>query len=417
MRLFKIFLASPGDVIKERNLIEDLVKEVNQITSLCFNVEFVLHRWENAYSNMGRPQQVINDQLDPENCDLFIGILWSRFGSPTGFNENIESGTEEEFQIAYKHWKLVKSPQIMFYRCVKKISAKTDSEQIQKVNAFFNEFKHDSTHPGLYVEYQNIKQLEQNIRKSLIIYALNHSENSGQKNELSYKNSFENGIQTFYTYLSNDIRMQEKSIQLGKTNLISLVAQSGYSFIATYGNRYRKIIVDQLKAGKTFKLVITNPWSYSGLLLALSEKDISEVHNLYEKTKNGIMIFKAGVELIKNSQWYSIKFKGSINGYLTLKREFGDHIQLRITKYEIPSSVLITDNYCFLEPYLPVNQFERQNFGLLTFETMIDKTSRIYKHATSYFDFMWNSSEEYDSFIANENIFIDNFSKMEELYE
>ena len=39
------------------------------------------------------PQQIINSQVSDE-YDIFIGILWTRFGTPT---ERAGSGTEEEF--------------------------------------------------------------------------------------------------------------------------------------------------------------------------------------------------------------------------------------------------------------------------------------------------------------------------------
>ncbi len=44
-------------------------------------------------------QAVVNPQIGP--YDLFIGILWNRFGTPTG---RAESGTREEFDQAYARW-------------------------------------------------------------------------------------------------------------------------------------------------------------------------------------------------------------------------------------------------------------------------------------------------------------------------
>ncbi|WP_462074860.1 hypothetical protein [Nitrospira sp. CMX1] len=55
---------------------------------------------------------MINDQIG--EYDIFIGIMWRRFGTPTGV---AGSGTEGEFRIAYKRWQ--ENPQIalMFYFC------------------------------------------------------------------------------------------------------------------------------------------------------------------------------------------------------------------------------------------------------------------------------------------------------------
>lgn len=119
MKQVRVFIASPSDVQKERIMLEALVKEINEVSMPCFGVYFVVVKCENAYPEMGRPQQIINTQLKVESCDIFIGILWSRFGSGTGA-KRIESGTEEEFSIAYNQWKRRQTPQIMIYRCYKK---------------------------------------------------------------------------------------------------------------------------------------------------------------------------------------------------------------------------------------------------------------------------------------------------------
>lgn len=399
MKRVRIFIASPSDVQKERNMLNSLIDELNIITETCFGVYFDLAKWENAYPEMGRPQQIINTQLEVENCDIFIGVLWSRFGSDSGIKE-IGSGTEEEFSIAYDHWKKYQSPQIMFYRCVKNFSAKVDTRQIQKVNNFFKEFKFDSAHPGLYVEYQSIKSLEINIRRALLLYACNHKEFDDKIPVL------ENGIEQFYTYQSNTLRMAAKAKEIESAQFVDLIAHSGHSFIANYGNRYRGIIEKHLQSGKLFRLIIENPWTFNVLLQVLSEKDSNSIVGQCLESPKGIKGFSEVLNIIRNSEWYTIKFADSINGFLSLKKAYGDRIQLRISKYEIPSSILITSSSCFIEPYLPISKFERQSCGMLLFETKVSCTSSIYKYATSYFNLMWNLSETYDVFEKNEDIFI-----------
>src|ERR1017187_8021432 len=97
----RLFLASPSDVSEERCVVEKTVGEINRSVARALGVTVDLMRWEDVVPAMGRPQQVILDQLDIEDTDLFVGVLWSRFGSPTG---KARSGTEEEFTIAYRSW-------------------------------------------------------------------------------------------------------------------------------------------------------------------------------------------------------------------------------------------------------------------------------------------------------------------------
>ena len=47
----------------------------------------------------GEPEVLINDQIG--KYDIFLGVMWRRFGTPTGV---AESGTEEEFRRALELW-------------------------------------------------------------------------------------------------------------------------------------------------------------------------------------------------------------------------------------------------------------------------------------------------------------------------
>ncbi len=46
--------------------------------------------------SFGRPQSNINPYLD--ECDLFVGILWEKWGTPPGGDVTYSSGFEEEFE-------------------------------------------------------------------------------------------------------------------------------------------------------------------------------------------------------------------------------------------------------------------------------------------------------------------------------
>src|SRR4051812_498050 len=111
---FRVFVASPSDLSKERSQMKGIVEEVS-ILANKLGVTLKLLDWHDVVPDMGRPQKVIFDQLKPEEWDLFIGILWHRFGTRTGGSDPINnrdflSGTEEEFRLAYSLWKSHSSP-------------------------------------------------------------------------------------------------------------------------------------------------------------------------------------------------------------------------------------------------------------------------------------------------------------------
>lgn len=110
VKLLKVFIASPGDVMLEREKARD---EVLSLRALAHKHGFDLEAtgWEtHAAPGMGRSQARINQLV--RECDLFLGILWRRFGLPTG---EAESGTLEEFNLARERYAKEHAPEIMLY--------------------------------------------------------------------------------------------------------------------------------------------------------------------------------------------------------------------------------------------------------------------------------------------------------------
>jgi hypothetical protein len=94
-RIFTVFLASPSDVETERGTAENVVDIVNKSVANRVGWHIDLRRWEDMPPSFGRPQDSINPLV--KECDLFIGLLWERWGQPTGI---YSSGFEEEFELA-----------------------------------------------------------------------------------------------------------------------------------------------------------------------------------------------------------------------------------------------------------------------------------------------------------------------------
>jgi mannitol/fructose-specific phosphotransferase system IIA component (Ntr-type) len=120
-----------------------------------------LVNWKKDVSpSMGRPQDIISTQIG--SIDIFIGIMWKRFGTPTG---KAESGVQEEFETAYESWKMYNKPRIMFYFSQLPYVIQTDTEvqQIRKVI----EFRREISRCGLYYEYKDIDEFENAARQHL----------------------------------------------------------------------------------------------------------------------------------------------------------------------------------------------------------------------------------------------------------
>lgn len=138
----RVFVSCPSDIKEEKAIVAYLCDEINQKYRDKFDISLLMLDWEkSAIPQFGpRPQAKINQDI--KEYDVFIGILWKKFGTPPGAKnpntgENYESGTEEEFEIAYQRWKQKKSVLINFYFKDPNIKGGIDDQdQIAKVAAF-----------------------------------------------------------------------------------------------------------------------------------------------------------------------------------------------------------------------------------------------------------------------------------------
>ena len=98
-----VFLSSPNDLDPERDFIVSVAQEWNLLRSRSTGCYINLITWQDtiAPALSSRPQQVINDQVG-DDYDVYLGMMWSKLGSPTG---EAESGTVEEFDRALDRYR------------------------------------------------------------------------------------------------------------------------------------------------------------------------------------------------------------------------------------------------------------------------------------------------------------------------
>ena len=93
-------LASPSDLKEDRLSRDEVIKELNISYGRQNDILVEALKWE-THSAPGistiHPQKLSNADLGTV-YDLFIGLIWKKFGTPT---DSAESGTEEEFLNAY----------------------------------------------------------------------------------------------------------------------------------------------------------------------------------------------------------------------------------------------------------------------------------------------------------------------------
>ena len=134
-QIIDIFVSSPGDVSTHRDTILSIVQSWNQRNGKNRKLFFNCLRWEDLVApDIGQSgQSVINDQIG-DDYDIFLGVMWSRFGSPT---TAAESGTEEEFDRAVLRHEAGVPLKVSFLFCTTDVpQSQLDGLQYAKVQEF-----------------------------------------------------------------------------------------------------------------------------------------------------------------------------------------------------------------------------------------------------------------------------------------
>ena len=178
-KILTVFLASPSDLVEERKVARKVVETINRIVSLSIGWQIDLRGWEDTLPNSGRPQSHINK--DVESCDLFIGMLWGRWGTSTG---QYSSGFEEEFELAKKMYRNNQSPHIWLVfkeeqydqlQCSKKEQKKVLDERRR-----ISEFRKNliDSKEFYFKTFNNINDWEYTLLEWLLKYVLDLSQST-----------------------------------------------------------------------------------------------------------------------------------------------------------------------------------------------------------------------------------------------
>ncbi len=115
---FRIFISSPGDVIPERRVAKTVIGRLNE--EFFGRAYLIPILWEEEPMLASETFQA---QIHPPHeTEIYVGILWSRIGSPLPDTilrpdgTRYESGTAFEFEDALGGFKQQGSPEMLLYR-------------------------------------------------------------------------------------------------------------------------------------------------------------------------------------------------------------------------------------------------------------------------------------------------------------
>ena len=405
MMQVRVFLSSANDMMKYREMAQHIIDEINQSIGEYFGVSVLLFRWEkNVIPDMGRPQSIIFDQSGFEDIDIFVGILGSRFGTPTGGldnnNQEYGSGTQEEYERAYSNYQKNGKPHIMFF--YNKASLKPgefDVEQYQKVQEFLQKFNASSETPGLFQNFRNAPEFQRKFRLAITKSVLNIIDQKKVKSGASPVDLSEAyqlaGFQKMFIPETNSLRGTEKNKAIKDSSIVYLIAKTGNSFLGSIGNRYLDLLIKNVESGARVKILLLNPWTLDAIATAFTESgNIEMLRKLLQHDFSSQEI----IEEYKKTKWFTGKLMDVIQEYDVIRKK-NPQIELHFVDADVSASVLITDTMLFYEPYSNYSHNSRIKKITPTFEVAITNNNTLYSDSLQMFQLLWENSVSFDDLI------------------
>jgi len=168
-RKITVFIASPGDLSNERKYFRETIVLLNVGFGDGANVEFEPLGWEDTLASTGRRSQgVINAEID--RCDVFILVLYRRWGQAAPDAKPYSSYTEEEFHRAFERWRKEGKPEIfVFFKRVEPESEADPEPQLKQVMTFRKQL--EETRQVFYHYFDDKTSFVKEVDRHLRAYA------------------------------------------------------------------------------------------------------------------------------------------------------------------------------------------------------------------------------------------------------
>ncbi|MFT4853856.1 MAG: putative ATPase [Bacteroidia bacterium] len=178
MEKIRIFIASPSDVAEERILAYHVIERLRAEFAAVADVRSVIWEHEPLLATADFQSQIGT----PATSDIFVMLMWSRFGSPLGAEftradgSRYDSATEYEFEQAMTAFNTTGTPKMLVYRktTVPSLSDESSMAQYDAVDRFFTKWfinTDDQTAKAAFHNFSDVARfedvLEIHLRKSL----------------------------------------------------------------------------------------------------------------------------------------------------------------------------------------------------------------------------------------------------------
>lgn len=223
--VYNVMIASPSDVPEERQAVREVIYEWNALHADERKQVLLPVGWEthSAPDMKGPAQSIINEQV-LHQCDILVGIFWTRIGTATA---EYASGAVEEIQL---HIAAGKPTMLYFSEALVKqeVIIGKQYRQLQKFKSFCRP-------RGLYESYSNIEDFKKKFNRQLQIIIKQHFISSpNEESPIKVPLAFEMKLAEDKNVLTTDEQNLLKATSLDKRGVIHRIKVSDGTYIETH---------------------------------------------------------------------------------------------------------------------------------------------------------------------------------------
>ncbi|MEQ1699249.1 MAG: tetratricopeptide repeat protein [Ilumatobacteraceae bacterium] len=167
---YRIFLASPGGLEEERDLVVNEVALYNEVHGFKQGIAFFVVRWEKLPRGAGRPQSRINPYV--EGSDFLVMIVGGHLGSATTPTPPYRTGVEEELATAAQAMGNAEMPMtdlFLLFKAPSDADLLAPTDDYKRVQQFRYEI--ETTKEVFYSQFGTLEELRQRLVLQLEAWA------------------------------------------------------------------------------------------------------------------------------------------------------------------------------------------------------------------------------------------------------
>jgi tetratricopeptide (TPR) repeat protein len=294
IKLYRIFIASPGGLASEREAFKETITEYNESDAVERNALFLPVGWELTLAGVGRPQALINKDL--MKCDYCLLVLWDRWGTSPDNSAKYTSGTEEEFNIALQsfHSKAMPMRQIVvLFKSVDPRQLSDPGLELKKVLEFKK--KLETNRSLLFDSFDEVSTFKKKLRRHLAAWTRDHE--SGELGKATDPRSTPvDPAESLQLDAETNADQDARLLQKDEMSIAKQVAVEDLEALQSYG-KILALTQRIPKAREVFELLSTLPQTASTARIASLRQlaRIAEEQNSFAEAEE---LFKRALSII-----------------------------------------------------------------------------------------------------------------------